>query len=109
MRNVRAARLRSGALVLRLAGGAPDKEILDHAAQHGFVLVKHDLDFGAILAVTRGMKPSVVQLRDDDISPESGADAMVAALTLCAAELDKGALLTIDSGRARLTLLPLGE
>jgi len=34
------------------------------------VVVMHDLDFGAILAVTHGKKPSVVQIRSEDVSAE---------------------------------------
>jgi len=35
---------------------APDSEVMGHAA-HGYVVVTHDLDFGAILAITRAEKP----------------------------------------------------
>jgi hypothetical protein len=44
---------------------APDSEVLAYAAAHGFVVLMHDLDFGAILAVTRGEKPSVVQIKSE--------------------------------------------
>jgi predicted nuclease of predicted toxin-antitoxin system len=54
-------------------------------------------------------KPSVVQVRSDDISPERGSEILIAALQQCAAELDAGALLTVDIARARLTQLPLGS
>jgi predicted nuclease of predicted toxin-antitoxin system len=50
---------------------ASDREIMDHARTHGFVVLTHDLDSGAILAATRDAKPSVVQIRADDISPGS--------------------------------------
>ncbi len=39
---------------------APDVEIMDYARQHGYVVLTHDLDFGAILAATQGRAPSVV-------------------------------------------------
>ncbi len=38
---------------------APDIELMDYAAKQGYVVITHDLDFGAILAVTHGEKPSV--------------------------------------------------
>ena len=36
-----------------------------------------DLDFGAILAATRGEKPSVVQIRAENVSPESIGTAVL--------------------------------
>ena len=38
------------------------------AATHNYIVLTHDLDFSAILAATRGEKPSVVQIRADDVS-----------------------------------------
>jgi predicted nuclease of predicted toxin-antitoxin system len=37
---------------------APDEKIMACAAAGGWVVLTHDLDFGAILAATRGDKPS---------------------------------------------------
>lgn len=87
--------------------GAPDTEIMGHAEREDFVVVTHDLDFGAILAATSGRKPTVVQLRGDDITPEAGSDSVLSALRQCEIDLAAGALLTIDLARVRLTLLPL--
>ena len=42
---------------------APDSEIMAYAAGNDYVVLTHDLDFSAILAVTHGEKPSVVQIR----------------------------------------------
>jgi predicted nuclease of predicted toxin-antitoxin system len=71
------------------------------------VVLTHDLDFSAILAATQGKKPSVVQLRADDTSPDVVGRAVLAALTQMTAELQDGALLTIEPGRTRLRVLPL--
>ena len=35
------------------------------ARVNGYVVLTHDLDFGAILAATHGNKPSVVQIRSE--------------------------------------------
>ncbi|WP_152360109.1 DUF5615 family PIN-like protein [Microlunatus speluncae] len=48
----------------RLAAGATDQEIFDHAVEHGLVIVTADTDFGALLAVDRTTKPSVVLVRE---------------------------------------------
>lgn len=87
---------------------APDAEIAAYAATHDFVVLTHDLDFGAILAATHGNKPSVVQLRTDDISPNQIGVRLVAALRHMEHELELGALLTVGSRQIRVRILPLG-
>ena len=80
-----------------------------YASSHGLAVLTHDLDFGAILAATKGLGPSVIQLRADDTSPEANARDLAAAVRQCEPELDTGALLTVDVARTRLTLLPLAS
>jgi predicted nuclease of predicted toxin-antitoxin system len=89
------------------APNAPDTEIMAFASAHGYVVLTHDLDFTAILAATRGTKPSVVQIRADDVSPDRIGTPVVNALRQMASELEQGALLSIDPDRTRLRLLPL--
>lgn len=88
-------------------GDAPDPVIMRHARDHGMVVLTHDLDFGSILATTGGEKPSVVQIRAADVRPEAIATTVVEALHQFAADLTAGALLTVDTRRARVRLLPL--
>ncbi len=89
------------------AANAPDAEIMAFARANGYVVLTHDLDFSAILAVTQGGKPSVVQIRSDDISPDAIGKPVIDALRQLAAILDEGALLTIDPNRTRVRILPL--
>jgi predicted nuclease of predicted toxin-antitoxin system len=89
------------------ARNAPDTEIMAFAKANGYVVLTHDLDFSAILAATHGDKPSVVQIRAEDVSPDVIGGLVIAALRQMSAELEEGALLTIDSNRTRLRLLPL--
>lgn len=89
------------------APNAPDVEIMAFAKKHGYVVLTHDLDFSAILAATHGDKPSVVQIRSDDVSPEVIGKPVIDALRQMASELDAGSLLTVDPSRTRLRLLPL--
>ena len=86
---------------------ARDSEIMTFAAANNYVVVTHDLDFSAILAVTHGKKPSVIQIRSEDESAEFIGKQTVAALRHMLAELEAGALLTIEVGRTRLRLLPI--
>ena len=89
------------------AGNAPDAEIMAFAKAHDYVVFTHDLDFSAILAATHGEKPSVVQLRSEDVSPEAVGQAVVAAVHQTADDLARGALLTVEPSRMHLRLLTL--
>jgi len=89
------------------AKNAPDSEIMAYAKATNSVVLTHDLDFGAMLAVTHGEKPSVVQIRAEDVSPDVIGMQVITALRQMASELEEGALLTIDPNRTRLRVLPL--
>ncbi|GAB4564198.1 MAG: hypothetical protein Fur0016_33250 [Anaerolineales bacterium] len=86
---------------------AADDVIMEWARQHGFVIFTHDLDFGALLALTRAKGPSVIQVRAQDIFPEALADILLPVLKRHEKNLEQGALLTVDPLKARLRLLPL--
>jgi predicted nuclease of predicted toxin-antitoxin system len=77
------------------------------AADHGFIILTNDLDFGIALATTNTEKPSVVQIRGDDLRPVSIGSQVVLALRQMQTELAEGALVTIDPKRTRFRLLPL--
>ena len=85
----------------------PDPAIMAYAADHGFVILTNDLDFGIALAIANAEKPSVVQIRGEDLRPASIANLVVSALRQMQAELEAGTLLTIDPKRTRLRILPL--
>ena len=91
------------------ANNAPDSEIMTYASVNDYVVLTHDLDFSAILAATHGKKPSVVQIRADDVSPDAIGLQVIAALRQMATELENGALLTVDPNRTRMRLLPLNR
>lgn len=87
--------------------GAADSAIMAFARARDAVILTHDLDFGTILAASGGNAPSVVQLRFGALDPASAIDAVTTALGQFRDELDKGALLTLDVRRSRVSLLPL--
>ena len=89
------------------ASNAPDSELMAYARVNGYVVLTHDLDFGAILAATHGEKPSVVQIRAEEVSPDVIGKQVIVALRQMASELEEGALLTVDPNRTRLRVLPL--
>jgi predicted nuclease of predicted toxin-antitoxin system len=87
---------------------ATDSAICQYAREQDFVLVTNDLDFPRILAHTKAAKPSVILLRGEPLVPELRCEAVLGAIRDCAAELDAGAILSIDwSDRPRARLLPL--
>lgn len=89
------------------AKNAPDSEIMAYARANNYVVLTHDLDFSAILAATHREKPSVVQIRAEDVSPDVIGNQIIVALRQMATDLEEGALLTVDPNRTRLRLLPL--
>jgi predicted nuclease of predicted toxin-antitoxin system len=90
------------------AANASDTEIMAYAKANSLIVLTQDLDFSAILAATHGELPSsVVQIRGSEVSFEVIGNQVVAALIQMTAELETGALLTIDPMRTRMRLLPL--
>ncbi len=91
------------------SGDAADTQIMAYARANSLIVLTHDLDFGAILAATNGEKPSVVQIRAEDNSPEAIGQQVLLALQQLKAELATGALVTIEPARNRVRLLPLRQ
>jgi predicted nuclease of predicted toxin-antitoxin system len=85
----------------------PDVEIMAYAKANNYAVFTHDLDFSAILAINNDNKPSVIQVRIGDISPAVSSHLVINALVAAAAEIEKGALITIDLNKTRLRILPL--
>lgn len=88
------------------APNASDAEIMAWARARGHVVFTHDLDFGALLAATGALGPSVIQVRTEDLFPEAIGSLVVKALRQFQAELSRGALITIDVARSRARILP---
>lgn len=88
---------------------AKDQEIMNWALANDYVVFTHDLDFGAILAATQAVAPSVIQVRTQDVMPAHLEPVVVAALQQYEAELQAGALLIVHEGRLRVRILPLNR
>lgn len=89
------------------AMSAPDEEILGWAAERGYVVFTHDLDFSTMLAASRQSRPSVMQMRVNDVLPEAQSGTVLTAVAQFQRELEAGALVTIEPARARVRVLPL--
>ena len=86
---------------------APDAVIMEWARANGYVVFTHDLDFGTLLAATQADRPSVIQVRIQDVMPARLGNTIVRVLRDQADALLRGALVTIDERRARVRILPL--
>lgn len=86
---------------------APDEVIMEYAFSNGYIVFTHDLDFGDILAATAAKGPSVIQVRTNNIAPESLKVVLFKAIHQFKDRLEKGALITLKPGRMRARILPL--
>jgi predicted nuclease of predicted toxin-antitoxin system len=86
---------------------ASDTEIITYAKIHDFTVLTNDLDFGFILAITHGKKPSVIQTRTGALGPNKIGEIVIKTINLLSTDIDQGALVTIHPHKTRVTLLPL--
>jgi predicted nuclease of predicted toxin-antitoxin system len=86
---------------------APDREILDWAREHGFIVFTHDLDFGHLLALTHAAGPSVLQVRAEDVLPEALGPVVLRALRQYEELLKSGALIVVEAADLRARILPI--
>ncbi len=88
-------------------GGAADEVIMRTAAEMDAVLISADTDFGELLAIGRHPGPSVVLLRRAPRRPADQARLLLRALPEVGDSLDRGAVVVLTPGRARVRLLPV--
>jgi len=86
---------------------AKDDELLSWAREHGFIVFTHDLDFGHLLALTHAAGPSVIQVRSDDVLPESLGPTVLRALRQHQDRLMSGALVVVEPADFRVRILPI--
>src|SRR5262245_5839318 len=86
---------------------AADADIMTWALAQGYVVLTHDLDFGALLAATRAAGPSVIQVRTQDVLPTHLEPILVPVLKQFESNLEAGALIVVDEGKSRVRVLPL--
>ena len=88
---------------------APDSQLFAWAREYGYIIFTHDLDFGAMLALTGVGFPSVFQIRTQDVTPASLAPRAIVLIRRFEEELNAGALIVADELRERVRLLPLTQ
>jgi predicted nuclease of predicted toxin-antitoxin system len=85
---------------------APDTEIMAYARDNDYTILTRDMDFSAILASTYAEKPSVIQIRTADSRPEKILELVLQAVSQFATDIEKGVLVTIDTRKTRIHILP---
>ena len=91
------------------SGDATDAAIMKWARDHGHVVFTHDLDFGILLAHSRDGGPSVVQARNQEVAPPDLGPLLLRVLQAHREILEDGALVTVDSTRSRVRILPIAR
>lgn len=86
-----------------------DSVIMARAVKDNAVVLTHDLDFTKLLFQSGAKLPSVIQLRLDDVRPQSIGEDVALVLKQHGEELRRGALITVKGHKSRLRLLPLGD
>ncbi len=88
---------------------ASDEEIFDRAAQDAYVIVTADTYFGALHAMRRMDRPSVLQLRGvAELPPTAHIDLLIPNLRLVRHDLERGAIVSLSPTRLAVRNLPIG-
>jgi predicted nuclease of predicted toxin-antitoxin system len=110
---------RSAAEELRAAGidavhtgdiglaSASDSTLLELAREQGRAIITLDADFHALLALSNAQSPSVVRIRIEGLRAKPLAQLILALLSEREADLQKGALLTVQPRKVRIRYLPI--
>jgi predicted nuclease of predicted toxin-antitoxin system len=87
----------------------PDHSVFDKAANEARIVLTFDLDFGEILALSRGRIVSVVLFRLNNTATAFviGRMRLLCEDAVAVAALEAGAIVVVEDGRYRIRRLPL--
>ncbi|WP_183575180.1 DUF5615 family PIN-like protein [Mucilaginibacter sp. X5P1] len=86
---------------------APDTAIIDWAKENEYIVFTHDLDFGTALALTKAEKPSVIQVRTQNVTISHLSNMVIPTIQTYKDLLNTGALIVLDEDKKRIRILPL--
>ena len=84
-----------------------DEKILVKARLEERSLLTMDLDFGYLLAVSKGLMPSVILFRLDDESSEMVNQQLVKVLTFHRSDIEAGTIISVNEAAIRVRRLPI--
>lgn len=84
-----------------------DTEVLAYAREHNRILITQDLDFSMLLAVSGHNKPSVINLRLENATPDFVTARIIEVVSEMSKELEEGIVINIDEISARYRNLPI--
>lgn len=82
-------------------------DIIDLARIQEFTIITQDLDFSSIIASRDHTRPSLVSIRLRDNRPEHVATVLAKVLLATEADLEAGAMVTIEDSAIRIRFLPV--
>jgi predicted nuclease of predicted toxin-antitoxin system len=84
-----------------------DEAIVEMALSEGRVILTHDLDFGRIVALSRGRLPSVITFRLEDMRASQVNHYLTDVLARFEDQLRAGALISVNEQGIRVRRLPI--
>ena len=86
---------------------APDTVLIEWAKSNDHIIFTHDLDFGTALALSKSGKPSVIQVRTQNVTIMHLSNMVIRTINTYSELLNKGALLILEEQKERIRILPL--
>lgn len=86
---------------------APDTDLMEWARNNDHIVFTHDLDFGTALALTKAEKPSVIQVRTQNVTVAHLSKMVIHTINSHIDFLENGALIILDESKKRVRILPL--
>ena len=86
----------------------PNGEIFTKAVSENRIIITFDLDFGEIVALSKGQKGSVILFRLHNTRTPHLISRLTTVFRDCARALQEGAVVVVEESRHRVRLLPIG-